>query len=95
MISGISRQGWKNIAGTGSRTCRCLTWKQHWLNYSDKRGPVCSVSAAWIPCLGFMSVTRVSRSIRSYRCAGCNGLDEPFELAGGDAGGANRSVTCG
>ena len=30
--------GWKNKSGTGSRpSCRCGSWKNHWLNYSGSR----------------------------------------------------------
>lgn len=38
--------GWKNKAGTGNRLCKCGSWTQHWLNFSDESWPKkCSVDA--------------------------------------------------
>ncbi|NLJ73349.1 MAG: hypothetical protein GX333_10090 [Syntrophomonadaceae bacterium] len=30
--------GWKNKAGTGTRSCKCGSWKQHWINASSVKG---------------------------------------------------------
>ena len=40
----VTNKGWKNKKGTGNRTCKCRTWKDHWINYSGKSWPTtCSV----------------------------------------------------
>lgn len=31
---GLTNANWKNKEGTGSRDCKCGTWKQHWINHS-------------------------------------------------------------
>lgn len=37
--------GWKNKQGTSSRSCQCGSWKQHWINFSNKKWPLlCCVS---------------------------------------------------
>jgi hypothetical protein len=36
--------GWKNKGGTADRSCKCGSWKQHWLNFSGQPWPEkCSV----------------------------------------------------
>ena len=41
---GLTATGWKNKIGTGTRNCKCGSWKEHWINYSGKTWPdQCSV----------------------------------------------------
>ena len=36
--------GWKNKVGTADRACKCGSWKNHWIKFSDKAWPAkCSV----------------------------------------------------
>jgi len=35
----LPADGWKNKAGTGNRSCRCGSWKQHWINATGKSWP--------------------------------------------------------
>jgi len=36
--------GWKNKKGTGNKSCKCGSWKDHWINFSNKVWPdLCSV----------------------------------------------------
>lgn len=50
-----------NINGTSSNTCRCGSWKQHWINQSGERWPAyCSV----IGCMERASVGAHVQKIR-------------------------------
>lgn len=40
----ITTTGWKNKKGTAQRSCKCGSWKQHWINCSRRKWPAtCSV----------------------------------------------------
>lgn len=39
---------WRNKNGTSERSCRCGSWKQHWINYSGTAWPrKCSVQGCY------------------------------------------------
>lgn len=34
----METEGWTNVKGSGNRvTCKCRSWKNHWLKYSGKK----------------------------------------------------------
>lgn len=41
----LPTNGWKNKNGTSERTCKCGSWKEHWVRNSQPQWPLrCSVS---------------------------------------------------
>ena len=40
----ITAESWSNKNGTANRTCKCGTWKEHWIKFANKAWPTtCSV----------------------------------------------------
>ena len=95
---GLTAIGWKNKKGTGTRSCACGSWKQHWLNFSNKNWPdKCSVSgcnnSATLGAHVFNS--NVSGEYIDPTCDSCNKLDSEFDLKGGiTLVSANKAKTC-
>lgn len=88
---------WKNKAGTGTRTCICGSWKQHWLNFSNKPWPAaCSVKGCDnAPTLGaHIYNPDVSGEYIVPMCPECNKLTSSFSLKGVTCVSANKSKTC-
>ena len=94
----LTANGWSNKKGTADRACVCGTWKQHWLNYSDKSWPTnCSVEGCSnTPTLGaHIRNSEVTGERIVPMCSSCNGLDTTFNLDGGVIlVKANASETC-
>jgi hypothetical protein len=94
----ITAKGWKNKKGTSTRSCKCGSWKQHWINCSGKEWPEkCSV----LGCnnratLGAHIInTDVSGEYIVPACDSCNKLDSEFDLKGGiSLVSANKQKTC-
>lgn len=92
---------WQNVKGSDRYpVCRCLTWKQHWLNFSGATScpEVCGI-------YGCSDVAEVGAHVYNSNpdaskeeyilpmCKKHNGQDIEFDLAERLAP-ANRSVTC-
>ena len=94
----LPNSGWKNKVGTGARTCKCGSWKQHWINFSDKPWPSeCSVKGCSNkPTLGAHVINKDVEGERIVpMCDSCNKLTESFALKGSViCPPANTSITC-
>ena len=94
----LTAKGWKNKKGTGERSCRCGSWKQHWLNFSDEKWPAtCSVAgcnnSATLGAHIFNS--NESGEYIVPACESCNKLDSEFDLKVSiTLVSANKSQTC-
>lgn len=90
---------WKNKKDTGDRSCKCGTWKQHWINYSGTQWPIfCSVSGCINEAtLGAHVINlEVSGEKIVPMCKSCNNLTNKFNLKiGTTVVSANVSETCG
>ena len=94
----ITASGWSNKGGTGIRNCSCGSWKQHWLNFSEKTWPTaCSVEGCYnSPVLGaHIRNPNVTGEKIIPMCDSCNKLTGTFNLKGGvTLVNANTSETC-
>ena len=94
----VTAIGWKNKSGTSVRSCKCGTWKQHWINNSNNPWPnECSVSGCSNkPTLGAHIInSNVSGEKIVPACDSCNKLSYEFNLKGGvTLVSANKSETC-
>ena len=94
----IPASGWKNKTGTGTRGCKCGTWKEHWVKFANKTWPAtCSVKdCSNAPTLGahvFNSAVTGERIVPM--CDSCNKLSGTFTLKDSIAvPSANKSETC-
>lgn len=90
--------GWKNKEGTGSRTCKCGSWKQHWINFTKENWPsTCSVEGCnKTPTLGAHIINpQVSGERIAPMCEDCNKRTDTFTLKSGVVlSSANTSETC-
>lgn len=95
----VTSTNWKNKSGTADRNCTCGTWRQHWLNYSNRSWPsYCSV-------LGCSASSTLGAHVYNANVAGekiipmcspCNGLSSEFDLKNDvRLVSANKSETCG
>ena len=95
----LPNSGWSNRNGTANRSCKCGTWKQHWITYAKQSWPLnCSVDGCYNSAtLGahVYNSTVVGERIVPM-CNSCNGLTSSFSLKGGVVlPSANTSSTCG
>ncbi len=94
----ITATGWKNKKGTGDRSCKCGSWKQHWINNSGKAWPdKCSVSGCNnVATLGAHIINSdVSGEYIVPACDSCNKLSSEFNLKGEiTLVPANKQKTC-
>jgi hypothetical protein len=94
----VTAIGWKNKRGTSSRSCRCGSWKQHWINNSNKPWPdICSIDGCNnAATLGAHVInTNVVGEKIIPACESCNKLTSEFNLKGGiTLVSANKSETC-
>ena len=91
--------GWKNKNGTGDRTCRCGSWKNHWINYSHESWPdKCSVLGCKNEATRGIHVYN-SKSAEEFivpACDSCNKRTDSFALeANISKTKANVAETCG
>lgn len=95
---GITASGWKNKVGTGGRSCKCGTWKQHWINVSGKPWPnECSIFGCTNNAT--LGAHIINSSVSGERivpaCDSCNKLSGEFSLKGGvTLVPANKQSTC-
>jgi hypothetical protein len=94
----ITADGWANKGGTSTRSCKCGTWKKHWINDSGKSWPNdCSKKGCTAtPVLGAHIYNNdVSGEKIVPFCDSCNKLDGKFSLNGGvTLVSANKSNSC-
>jgi hypothetical protein len=94
----IPTTDWSNKGGTADRSCACGTWKQHWINFSQKTWPdQCSVSNCTSkPTLGGHVINSAVTGERIVPlCDSCNKLSGTFTLKGGvTVPSANKAETC-
>ena len=94
----LPNDGWKNKVGTGIRTCKCGSWKQHWINFSKKSWPAdCSVKGCGnSPTLGAHIYNADVQGERIVpMCDSCNKKTDEFSLKGNvTCVYANTSITC-
>lgn len=97
-MSIITATGWKNKKGTGERSCKCGSWKQHWINGSGELWPEnCSVSGCNnAATLGAHIINSdVSGEYIIPACDSCNRLSSEFNLKGSiTLVSANKQKTC-
>jgi hypothetical protein len=95
----IPSSNWQNVVGSASRRCSCGTWKQHWLNFSNRMWPMsCSVYGCTSPVILGAHVRNnlVDGEYIVPMCASCNGRVTPFTLRLNTfIVPANKSITCG
>lgn len=94
----VTADNWSNKNGTSDRTCKCGTWKEHWMNFSNKAWPItCSVKGCTNkPTLG---AHVINQSVAGEKiipmCNSCNGISGTFGLIGGvNLPSANIAETC-
>jgi len=94
----MTAKNWKNKNGTSGRSCKCGSWKQHWVNNSSKSWPSnCSVKGcSSSPTLGAHIINSTVSGERIVpACSSCNHLSGEFDLnIGVTLVSANKSKTC-
>ena len=97
----LPTDGWENKAGTSRRsTCKCGSWKQHWINFSEEEWPDnCVVSGCYNSAEHGAHVINLAVSGKEYiipACETCNNRSDAFSIKGGiTLVSANRAETCG
>lgn len=90
--------GWKNMHNTSDRRCRCGSWENHWLNFSDKPWPsYCSVNGCYHPSTLGAHVFNPAVAGEQIvpMCDSCNHIEGYFSLKDGTTlVPANKSITC-
>lgn len=95
---GLTASGWKNKGGTGSRSCNCGSWKQHWINVSGKSWPKkCSIQNCTNDAT--LGAHIINSSVSGEKivpvCDSCNKLSGEFTLKGGvTLVSANKQDSC-
>ena len=95
----VSNNGWSNKNGTSDRSCTCGTWKQHWINYSNKEWPTsCSVKGCTNKAT--LGAHVINETVTGEKivpmCNACNSQSYKFSLKGATGiPSANISKTCG
>lgn len=85
-MSTLPTFGWKNKAGTSTRSCSCGSWKEHWKKHTGQSWPrVCSVNgcgnAATLGAHIFNPSVTGERIVPT--CDSCNKNDGQFSLKNG------------
>lgn len=95
---GLTCYGWKNKVGTQYRECKCGSWRQHWIKFSNKEWPEkCSVLGCNnVPTLGaHVYNAEVSGERIIPVCEKCNKITGEFSIKGGvTLVSANKHNTC-
>ena len=97
-MSNFPLGNWKNKNGTKDRSCKCGSWKQHWMNNSGRSWPIfCSVEG----CTNFATLGAhvynpdVSGEKIIPMCESCNKLSGAFSIKATTVPvSANKSETC-
>lgn len=96
----ITASGWKNKGGTGERSCKCGSWKNHWVDSSGKSWPTqCSVLGCNNSATLGAHVFNIDRGVCGEyiipACNSCNSLSSEFNLKGSiTLVPANQQKTC-
>ena len=94
----LPADGWKNKKGTAERSCKCGSWKQHWINYLQEKWPSkCSVYGCNNPAtLGAHIInSNVTSEYIAPMCDSCNKRNTEFRLKGDTLlAPANKQSTC-
>ncbi len=97
-MSAVSSSGWKNKEGTSDRKCNCGSWKQHWINNTDKSWPpVCSINECEKDATLGAHVYNPDAEGEYIvpACELCNQITKTFDLKSGvTVVSANKSETC-
>ena len=94
----VTAYGWKNKKGTGGRSCKCGSWKNHWINNTGKSWQsTCSIAGCNNPAT--LGAHIINSSVSGEKivpaCDSCNKLDGEFNLKGGvTLVSANKQETC-
>lgn len=92
--------GWKNKGGTAERSCKCGSWKEHWLRFTGEEWP------SWCSVVGCLNTAEVGAHVINPAsdiewivpfCKDCNGQPTTtvFTLETGvNLVPANQSKTC-
>ena len=97
----IPTNGWSNKKGTSDRVCKCGSWSQHWLNYTNPKltWPFqCSVNGCSSRAAlgGHVIHKEVPGEKIVPLCNSCNGLTAFFNLKDNvQVISANVADTCG
>jgi hypothetical protein len=81
----IPATGWSNSVGTTDDSCSCGTWKDHWINNTNKSWPNdCSLNnCPSNPSLGAHVENSAVSGVRIVpMCDSCNGKNGSFTLRG-------------
>ena len=96
----LPTNGWKNKNGTSERSCKCTSWKNHWISQTGQKWPdKCFVEGCNSePILG-AHIINTSKEINSEYiapfCDKCNKQNGEFKLKGGKTLAlANKQETC-
>jgi len=94
----IPAENWKNKNGTSDRSCKCGSWKQHWVNNSGKSWPIC-YSIENCNNYATLGAHIINSNVTGEKivpaCDPCNKLSYEFNLKGGvTVVSANKSDTC-
>lgn len=94
----VTNKDWKNKNGTSNRTCKCGSWKEHWINRSGKEWPTkCSVLGCNnVATLGAHIINKnVSGEYIVPACESCNKVSYEFNLKNNiTLVSANKQKTC-
>lgn len=89
---------WKNKNGTSERFCKCGSWKDHWLNFSNKEWPE---KCSFANCNNKAELgahiydTKDHKEFIVPACSSCNKIKEEFNLKTFTRlVSANKSETC-
>ena len=101
IVPNFPLSGWKNKKGTGERSCKCGSWRNHWLRFSPEPWPTkCAVdgcnNAATLGAHIFLSGTMSpDNEYIIPTCDSCNKLESQFSVKSGTIFvPANRKKTC-
>ena len=94
----LPNSGWKNKGGTSVRSCKCGSWKDHWIKHTGKEWPsTCSVEgcSANAELGAHLYNSGAKGEWIAPLCTGCNNTNAEFTLKGGiSLVPANQSETC-
>lgn len=96
----ITATGWKNKKGTALRSCKCESWKKHWINCSGREWPkTCSVlgcsNDATLGAHIYNTNPEVTGEYIIPACDECNKRSEKFSLKESTClVSANKQKTC-
>ena len=79
----VTTSGWKNKKGTGDRSCKCGSWKNHWVKISKKTWPdqCCVKGCSKEATLGaHVYNPNEEKEWIVPMCDSCNNKDDKFDI---------------